>query len=112
MKKNAALRLVAVRTLDLRQWLFVRRGGFGSSDATGAVGLCLYKRQPELWMEKTGRTQCNAHHPAWTIHSCTRRRRGQMRPLLYFVADISMHHRQGHRNETRSNPSQPVVREK
>ena len=56
MKKNAALRLVDTRTLDRQQWLSVRQGGIGSSDAAAAVGLCPYKSQLELWMEKTGRT--------------------------------------------------------
>lgn len=56
MKKNAALRLVDTRTLDRQQWLYVRQGGIGSSDAAAAVGLCPYKSQLELWMEKTGRT--------------------------------------------------------
>ena len=56
MKKNAALRLVDTRTLDRQQWLSVRQGGIGSSDAAAAVGLCPYKSQLELWMEKIGRT--------------------------------------------------------
>ena len=56
MKKNAALRLVDTRMLDRQQWLAVRQGGIGSSDAAAAVGLCPYKSQLELWMEKTGRT--------------------------------------------------------
>ena len=56
MKKNAALRLVDTRTLDRQQWLSVRKGGIGSSDAAAALGLCPYKSQLELWMEKTGRT--------------------------------------------------------
>ena len=56
MKKNAALRLVDTRTLDRQQWLSVRQGGIGSSDAAAAVGLCPYKSPLELWMEKTGRT--------------------------------------------------------
>ncbi len=55
MKKNTALRLVDTRTLDRQQWLSVRQGGIGSSDAAAAVGLCPYKSQLELWMEKTGR---------------------------------------------------------
>ena len=56
MKKNAALRLVDTRTLDRQQWLSVRQGGIGSSDAAAAVGLCPYKSPLELWMETTGRT--------------------------------------------------------
>jgi putative phage-type endonuclease len=55
MKKQAALRLVDTRTLDRRQWLEVRRGGIGSSDAAAAVGLNPYKSALALWMEKTGR---------------------------------------------------------
>lgn len=55
MKKQAALRLVDTRTLDRRQWLEVRQGGIGSSDAAAAVGLNPYKSQLELWLEKTGR---------------------------------------------------------
>jgi putative phage-type endonuclease len=37
------------------EWLSVRQGGIGSSDAAAAVGLNPYKSQLELWMEKTGR---------------------------------------------------------
>lgn len=55
MKKQAALRLVDTRTLDRQQWLEVRRGGIGSSDAATAVGLNPYKSQLALWMDKTGR---------------------------------------------------------
>lgn len=55
MKKQAALRLVDTRTLDRRQWLEVRRGGIGSSDAAAAVGLNPYKSPLALWMDKTGR---------------------------------------------------------
>lgn len=56
MKKQAALRLVDTRTLDRRQWLEVRRGGIGSSDAAAAVGLNPYKSPLALWMDKTGRS--------------------------------------------------------
>jgi len=63
MKKNAALRMVDTRTLDRRQWLSVRQGGIGSSDAAAAVGLCPYKSQLELWMEKTGRTPADQESP-------------------------------------------------
>ena len=63
MKKNAALRLVDTRTLDRQQWLSVRQGGIGSSDAAAAVGLCPYKSQLELWMEKTGRTPTEQEPP-------------------------------------------------
>lgn len=55
MKKQTALRLVDTRTLDRNQWLEVRQGGIGSSDAATAVGLNPYKSALELWMEKTGR---------------------------------------------------------
>lgn len=63
MKKQSALRLVDTRALDRDQWLEVRKGGIGSSDAAAAVGLCPYKSQLELWMEKTGRTDPAAHRP-------------------------------------------------
>ena len=51
MKKQAALRLVDTRTIDRRQWLGVRKGGIGSSDAAAAVGLNPYKSPLELWLE-------------------------------------------------------------
>jgi putative phage-type endonuclease len=57
MKKQAALRLVDTRTIDRRQWLGVRKGGIGSSDAAAAVGLNPYKSPLELWLEKTGRVE-------------------------------------------------------
>lgn len=57
MKKQAALRLVDTRTIDRRQWLDVRKGGIGSSDAAAAVGLNPYKSPLELWLEKTGRVE-------------------------------------------------------
>lgn len=63
MKRQSALRLVDTRALDRDQWLEVRKGGIGSSDAAAAVGLCPYKSQLELWMEKTGRTDPAAPHP-------------------------------------------------
>src|SRR5690348_5102273 len=65
MKKQAALRLVDTRTLDRRQWLEVRRGGIGSSDAAAAVGLNPYKSPLALWMDKTGRSppeEASAQH--------------------------------------------------
>jgi len=55
-KQSAAVRLVDTKKLPYGQWLDVRRNGIGSSDAAAAVGLCPYKSQLELWMEKTGRT--------------------------------------------------------
>lgn len=57
MRKQTALRLVDTRTLDRTQWLEVRQGGIGSSDAAAAVGLNPYKSQLELWLEKTGRAK-------------------------------------------------------
>ena len=63
MKKQSALRLVDTRTLDRGQWLEVRKGGIGSSDAAAAVGLNPYKSQLELWMEKTGRAGANEENP-------------------------------------------------
>lgn len=56
MSRSAAIRLVDTRSLEREQWLEVRKQGIGSSDAAAAVGLCPYKSQLELWMEKTGRT--------------------------------------------------------
>ena len=50
-----ALKLVKTHDLNRDQWLTVRKGGIGSSDAAAAVGLNPYKSQLELWMEKTGR---------------------------------------------------------
>lgn len=63
MKKENALRLVDTRTLDRGQWLEVRRGGIGSSDAATAVGLNPYKSQLELWLEKTGRQPASVDQP-------------------------------------------------
>ena len=57
MGRKTALRLVETRTLDRGQWLEVRKGGIGSSDAAAAVGLNPYKSQLELWLEKTGRAK-------------------------------------------------------
>lgn len=55
MSRSPALRLIDTRALAREEWLEVRRKGIGSSDAAAAVGLCPYKSQLELWMEKTGR---------------------------------------------------------
>src|SRR5437763_9942981 len=55
-RPRAALRLVSTRGLDRQQWLEVRRGGIGSSDAAAAVGLNPYKSMLELWMDKTGQS--------------------------------------------------------
>lgn len=54
-KPRPALKLVKTHDLDRDQWLQVRKGGIGSSDAAAAVGLNPYKSQLQLWMEKTGR---------------------------------------------------------
>jgi putative phage-type endonuclease len=50
-----ALRLVSTKDLSRADWLNVRKGGIGSSDAAAAVGLNPYQSQLELWMIKTGR---------------------------------------------------------
>lgn len=63
MKKRSALRLVDTRTLDRGQWLEVRQGGIGSSDAATAAGLNPYKSPLELWAEKTGRVVAHAEGP-------------------------------------------------
>ncbi|MFI8614335.1 YqaJ viral recombinase family protein [Acidovorax sp. NPDC077693] len=54
-KPRPALRLVKTQNLPRDQWLQVRLGGIGSSDAAAAVGLNPYQSQLELWVEKTGR---------------------------------------------------------
>jgi putative phage-type endonuclease len=54
-KPRPALRLVKTKELPREDWLAVRKGGIGSSDAGAAVGLNPYKSQLELWLEKTGR---------------------------------------------------------
>jgi putative phage-type endonuclease len=50
-----ALKLVKTQDLNREQWLTVRKGGIGSSDAASAVGLNPYCSQLELWLNKTGR---------------------------------------------------------
>jgi putative phage-type endonuclease len=60
MKKNAALRLVDTRTLDRQQWLSVRQGGIGSSDAAAAVGLCPYKSRWNCGWRRPGGRRGNA----------------------------------------------------
>ena len=52
-----ALRLVSTKELSRADWLNVRKGGIGSSDAAAAVGLNPYQSQLELWMIKTGRDE-------------------------------------------------------
>jgi len=54
-KPRPALKLVKTQDLSRAQWLDVRKGGIGSSDAAAAVGLHPYKSPLQLWMEKTGR---------------------------------------------------------
>lgn len=54
-RPRPALRLVKTTEISRDQWLEVRRGGIGSSDAAAAVGLNPYQSQLELWMVKTGR---------------------------------------------------------
>ena len=54
-RSQPALKLVKTNDLSREQWLTVRKGGIGSSDAASAVGLNPYKSQLELWLEKTGR---------------------------------------------------------
>ncbi|MES2972360.1 MAG: YqaJ viral recombinase family protein [Pseudomonadota bacterium] len=55
LRSKPALRLVKTQELSRDEWLEVRKGGVGSSDAAAAVGLNPYKSQLQLWMEKTGR---------------------------------------------------------
>lgn len=54
-RRAPALKLVKTQSLSRAEWLDVRRGGVGSSDAAAAVGLNPYKSALQLWMEKTGR---------------------------------------------------------
>ncbi len=61
-ERHTALRLVETKGLDREDWLEVRKGGIGSSDASAAIGLNPYKSPLELWMEKTGRTIANEEH--------------------------------------------------
>lgn len=55
MKKGNAIRLVSTKGLSRQEWLNVRNGGIGSSDAAAAIGLSPYKSPSALWLEKTGR---------------------------------------------------------
>lgn len=55
VRQKPALKLVKTQDLSRDQWLTVRKGGIGSSDAGSAVGFNPYKSQLELWIEKTGR---------------------------------------------------------
>jgi putative phage-type endonuclease len=54
-RSRPALKLVKTNDLNRDQWLNVRKGGIGSSDAASAVGLNPYCSQLELWLNKTGR---------------------------------------------------------
>jgi putative phage-type endonuclease len=54
-RSRPALKLVKTNDLNRDQWLTVRKGGIGSSDAASAVGLNPYCSQLELWLNKTGR---------------------------------------------------------
>jgi putative phage-type endonuclease len=54
-RPRPALRLVKTTEINRDQWLEVRRGGIGSSDAAAAVGLNPFRSQLELWLVKTGR---------------------------------------------------------
>jgi len=53
--RRPALKLVKTNDLSRDEWLTVRKGGIGSSDAAAAVGLNPYQSQLELWLIKTGR---------------------------------------------------------
>ena len=56
-----ALRLVKTQNLPRKQWLEIRQGGIGSSDAAAAVGLNPYKSPLQLWLEKTRRDAAVPH---------------------------------------------------
>jgi putative phage-type endonuclease len=55
MGKSTALRLVSTNGLSREDWLKVRQGGIGASDAAAALGISPFKSQLELWLEKTGK---------------------------------------------------------
>jgi len=55
MKRSNAVRLISTKDMSREQWLSVRGGGIGSSDAAVAVGISPYKSPLELWLEKTNR---------------------------------------------------------
>lgn len=55
MKSSNAVRLVSTKNLSREDWLKVRNGGIGASDAAAAIGLSPYKSPLTLWLEKTGR---------------------------------------------------------
>jgi predicted phage-related endonuclease len=56
-KNGPALRLVKTQDLSRVEWLDVRKGGIGSTDAAASVGLNPYKSKLELWLEKAGQDQ-------------------------------------------------------
>ena len=55
MSKSNVVRLVSTQGMSREQWLAVRRGGIGSSDAAVAVGLSPYTSPLALWLQKTAR---------------------------------------------------------
>ena len=55
MKRSNAVRLVSTMNLSREEWLNIRGGGIGSSDAACAVGISPFKSPLELWLEKTER---------------------------------------------------------
>ena len=57
MKRRNAVRLVSTKNISRNEWLNVRGGGIGSSDAAASVGISPYKSPLELWLEKTGRQE-------------------------------------------------------
>lgn len=59
MKSSNAVRLISTKGMSRDQWLTIRNGGIGSSDAAVAVGLSRYKSPLTLWLEKTGRKACD-----------------------------------------------------
>lgn len=52
---HPALKLVKTNDLNPDEWLTVRKGGIGSSDAGATVGLNPYQSQLGMWMIKSGR---------------------------------------------------------
>lgn len=54
-KYGNANRLASTKELSREQWLHIRNGGIGSSDAAVAIGLSPYKAPLTLWLEKTHR---------------------------------------------------------
>lgn len=58
-KRRTGSAVPLIRTTDLSRadWLQIRRGGIGGSDAAAAVGLNPYQSPLELWLEKTGRDE-------------------------------------------------------